>query len=88
MAGLFNRRERKLLFGLSITLALRQLGMLLVLPFLSVFGESLSHSTSLLVGISLGIFGLSQGLLQIPFGILSDKFGRKSGQNRIKTTGS
>ena len=77
MANLFNKAEKKLLYGLSLALALRQLGMLLVLPFLSIFGESLAHSTSFLVGLSLGIFGLSQGLLQIPFGILSDKIGRK-----------
>ncbi len=77
MPQLFSNKEKKILYGLSITLALRQLGMLLVLPFLAVYGHSLAHSSSMLVGISLGIFGLSQALLQIPFGILSDKLGRK-----------
>ena len=41
------------------------------------YAEQLSGATPYLVGEALGIYGLSQGLLQIPFGLLSDRFGRK-----------
>src|ERR1035437_6539222 len=58
---------------LSVTL----LGLLMIYPVCAAYAEQLSGSTPYLVGEALGIYGLSQGLLQIPFGLLSDKFGRK-----------
>jgi len=65
--------------GSSIALiyGIRMLGLFMILPVFSIFAENLSDTTPLLVGLALGIYGLTQGLLQIPFGMLSDKIGRK-----------
>ncbi len=53
------------------------LGLFLLLPVLAPYVKSLEGSTHLLTGIAMGIYGLTQALLQIPFGYLSDKIGRK-----------
>jgi len=65
--------------GSSIALiyGIRMLGLFMILPVFSIYAENLADATPLLVGIALGIYGLTQGLLQIPFGMLSDKIGRK-----------
>ena len=64
---------------LSGVYALRMLGMFLVLPVLSVYAASLpgAEGNKTLVGLAMGIYGLTQALLQLPLGIASDKFGRK-----------
>jgi len=64
-------------YSLSMIYGVRMLGLFMILPVFSIFAESLPDYTPLLAGIALGIYGLTQSLLQIPFGILSDKFGRK-----------
>ncbi|MGH1438569.1 MAG: MFS transporter [Cellvibrionaceae bacterium] len=56
----------------------RMLGLFMVLPVLSLAGDDYSGSTVFLLGVALGIYGLTQACLQIPFGILSDRFGRKA----------
>lgn len=65
--------------GSSIALiyGIRMLGLFMILPIFSIFAENLGNTTPLLIGLALGIYGLTQGLLQIPFGMLSDKIGRK-----------
>ena len=55
----------------------RMLGLFMLIPVFSIYATNLTGSTPALVGIALGSYGLSQGLLQIPFGMLSDRFGRK-----------
>ena len=55
----------------------RMLGLFMLIPVFSIYAIKLTDSTPTLVGIALGCYGLSQGLLQIPFGMLSDRFGRK-----------
>lgn len=55
----------------------RMLGLFMLIPVFSVYAVPLRSSTPALIGIALGGYGLSQGLLQIPFGMLSDKYGRK-----------
>lgn len=64
---------------LSGVYALRMLGMFLVLPVLAVYAASLpgAEGNKTLVGLAMGIYGLTQALLQLPLGIASDKFGRK-----------
>lgn len=52
-------------------------GLFIVLPVFSLFGDHYSGSTPLLVGLAIGIYGLLQACLQIPFGMLSDRIGRK-----------
>ena len=69
--------EKRATWSLAGIYALRMLGLFMILPVLSLFTESLSGSTPLLIGLSISIYGLSQALLQIPFGLMSDRFGRK-----------
>ena len=53
------------------------LGLFMVLPVLPLLVDEIAESTPFLIGIALGVYGLSQALLQIPLGQLSDRFGRK-----------
>ncbi|MBS1270117.1 MAG: Inner membrane transport protein YajR [Gammaproteobacteria bacterium] len=69
--------EKRAVAGLAGILALRMFGLFLLLPVLAVYARSLPGSTPLLVGIAVGSYGLSQALLQIPFGWWSDRLGRK-----------
>ncbi len=49
----------------------------MLIPVFTVFAAELTDATPVLIGFALGSYGLSQALLQIPFGLLSDRFGRK-----------
>jgi len=69
--------ERRATLSLSGIYALRMLGLFMILPVLSLFAESLEGATPLLIGLAISIYGLTQAFLQIPFGLLSDRFGRK-----------
>lgn len=72
------RDEMRAGAALAAIFALRMLGLFLVLPVFSVFAKTLPGGDNIfLAGLAFGIFGLSQGMLQIPFGIASDRFGRK-----------
>lgn len=64
---------------LSGVYALRMLGMFLVLPVLALYAANLpgAENNKALVGLAMGIYGLTQALLQLPLGMASDKFGRK-----------
>ena len=62
---------------ISLALALRQMSMTIVAPFISTYCQSLVGYTPLLAGIAVGAFGLMQAILQIPFGMFSDKYGNK-----------
>lgn len=55
----------------------RMLGLFMLIPVFTVYATHLTSATPALIGIALGSYGLTQGLLQIPFGMLSDRFGRK-----------
>ena len=64
--------------SLASIFALRLLGLFLILPVFAVYAQSLDGgSNATLVGVALGIYGLTQGLLQIPYGAASDRWGRK-----------
>jgi len=52
-------------------------GLFLILPVLTLYAEELPGATPMLMGIALGVYGITQALFQIPFGMLSDRFGRK-----------
>ncbi len=73
----FNSLEKKALTGLALLYASRMLGLFMVLPILTLYGQSLTGATTVLLGIALGIYGITQAVLQIPLGMLSDRFGRK-----------
>lgn len=63
--------------ALAILLGLRMLGLFMVLPVLVLHVRAMPGATPLAVGLALGIYGLTQALLQLPFGRLSDRHGRK-----------
>ncbi|MEE4377102.1 MAG: MFS transporter [Candidatus Competibacteraceae bacterium] len=69
--------ERKAACALAGLYALRMLGLFMVLPVFALYAEDLAGATPLLTGVAIGIYGLTQACLQIPFGMLSDRFGRK-----------
>jgi len=67
----------KKVLPLSSILFLRFLGLFLVLPVLSIYALELKGATPFLVGIIVGGYALTQAIFQVPFGTMSDKFGRK-----------
>ncbi|MGU9956804.1 MAG: MFS transporter [Arenicellales bacterium WSBS_2016_MAG_OTU3] len=75
--GLFTSTEKRAIFSLSGMFCLRMYTLFLLLPVLALHVETLPDATPALIGLALGVYGLTQGLLQIPFGILSDRIGRK-----------
>lgn len=72
-----NAREWRSIGALCGVFFLRMLGLFLVLPVLSRYASSLDGATPLLIGLAVGAFPLTQTLLQVPFGWLSDWIGRK-----------
>src|SRR5262245_3219369 len=72
----FEPAEARVLFGTSAIYALRMLGVYLAFPVLSKYAKDLPGSTELWVGLSLGAYGLTQAMFQIPMGILGDRAGR------------
>lgn len=73
----FTPLERKAVFFLCTIFGFRMLGLFLSLPVLSPYANGMRYSTPILVGLAVGMYPLSQMLLQIPFGIASDRFGRR-----------
>jgi MFS family permease len=70
--------ERRAGIGLAAIFALRMLGLFLVLPVFALYASDLpGGGDPAMIGVALGAYGLTQALLQIPFGSLSDRFGRK-----------
>ena len=72
-----NSLEIKTAYSLSAVFAVRMLGLFMVLPILPLFTQNLAHATPFLIGLTIGIYGLTQAIFQIPLGLLSDKIGRK-----------
>ena len=69
--------ELRLAFTLSAVIALRMLGLFLILPVFMVLAAAVPGFTPQLGGLAVGIYGLMQALLQQPFGWLSDRWGRR-----------
>lgn len=69
--------EKRAIGSLAGIYALRMLGLFMILPVLSLFAKELDGATPALIGLAMSIYGLPQVVLQIPFGLMSDKFGRK-----------
>lgn len=63
---------------IAVIFSFRLLGLFMLIPVFTIYAPTLLHATPFLIGLALGSYGLSQGLLQIPFGLLSDRFGRKT----------
>ncbi|MCL2897609.1 MFS transporter [Brenneria tiliae] len=69
--------ELRATWGLGTVFSLRMLGMFMVLPVLTTYGMALQGASESLIGIAIGIYGLMQAVFQIPFGLMSDRVGRK-----------
>jgi MFS family permease len=76
-ADLNKTRELKLAFTLSTVIAFRMLGLFLILPVFMILARDIPGFTPQLGGLAVGIYGLTQAILQQPFGWLSDRWGRR-----------
>ena len=72
-----NRQELRTTASLAAVFSLRLFGLFMIFPVFEAYARGLAGATPYLIGEALGIYGLTQGLLQIPFGLASDRFGRK-----------
>ncbi|SFX69382.1 MFS transporter [Marinospirillum alkaliphilum] len=69
--------ELRAVSGLASLYGLRMLGLFMVLPVMPLLLQEYEGATPLAIGLVIGIYGFTQALLQLPFGWLSDRFGRK-----------
>ncbi|HLH10488.1 MAG TPA: MFS transporter [Methylovirgula sp.] len=72
-----NRAELRATGALAAVFAVRLLGLFMIYPVFESYARHLAGATPMTIGLALGAYGLTQGLLQIPFGLLSDRIGRK-----------
>lgn len=70
-------KEWQTILALASLFALRMLGLFMIFPIFAIYANQLNGVTPTLIGIALGIYGLTQAFLQIPFGFASDYLGRK-----------
>ncbi|MDX1432083.1 MAG: MFS transporter [Gammaproteobacteria bacterium] len=69
--------ERRASISLAGIFMLRMLGLFMIFPVFSLHAERYAAHTPMLIGVAIGIYGLTQALFQIPFGMVSDRIGRK-----------
>jgi MFS family permease len=69
--------EKRAASSLASIYSLRMLGLFMIFPVFSLYGQQLEGNTPFLIGLAIGAYGLTQAIFQIPFGMLSDKIGRK-----------
>lgn len=72
-----NSIERRAAISLALIYSTRMLGLFMILPVFVLYAEKLTDITPFLIGVAIGIYGLTQAIFQIPFGIWSDRIGRK-----------
>jgi len=72
-----NPLEKRTAISLSLVFALRMLGLFMIMPVFAIYGQQLVGYSPMWVGLAIGAYGLTQALLQIPAGLLSDRFGRR-----------
>jgi MFS family permease len=75
---MMEKHELRAATSLASVFCVRMLGLFMVYPVFAAFARHLSGATPYRIGVALGIYGLSQGVLQMPFGMLSDRLGRKT----------
>ena len=76
-ADALNSIEKRTALSLSLVFVLRMLGLFMIMPVLAIYGQDLIGYSPIWVGFAIGAYGLTQALLQIPAGMLSDRFGRR-----------
>ena len=74
---IFTLSEKRSIYSLSGVLFFRMFSLFLLLPVFSVLAMDLEGATPFLIGVAFGAYGLTQGFLQLPFGMWSDRVGRK-----------
>ena len=73
-----NASELRASISLASIYGLRMLGMFLILPIFAIYASNLPGGENhFLIGLALGAYGLTQAIFQLPFGMASDRFGRK-----------
>ena len=72
-----NSLEKRAILGVGGIFALRMIGLFMIVPVFSVYGENYAHATPFLIGLAVGIYGLGQAIFQIPMSLAADKFPRK-----------
>ena len=70
-------QERRAGVSLATIYAFRMFGLFMILPVFALYAENLPGATPFTMGLAIGIYGLTQAVLQIPFGMWSDRIGRK-----------
>mgnify|MGYP002632804095 CR=1 FL=1 len=74
----FTQSERRASIGLAGVFSLRMFGLFVILPVVALYADTLPGGESAtLIGLAIGIYGLTQAIFQIPLGRLSDFWGRK-----------
>lgn len=73
----FDTNQKNMIGAVAVIEVMRMFGIFLVIPVFTLYGREFTTS-SLLIGIALGAYGLTMALFQAPFGIISDRFGRKN----------
>ena len=71
------KSQKTALIALATIMSIRMLGLFMILPVFSTAAAKFSNATPELIGLTLGIYGLTQALFQMPLGMLSDHIGRK-----------
>src|SRR5262245_13220229 len=77
ISAALNGAERRTVAALAAIYATRMLGLFLLLPVLALYAQSLPGATPALIGLAMGAYGLTQAVLQVPFGMWSDRYRRK-----------
>ena len=72
-----NSVEKKAAASLASVFGLRMLGLFLIMPVIAIYGQEYADYSPLLVGMAIGAYGLTQAVLQIPMGWVSDRVGRR-----------
>ena len=72
-----NSVEKRAIAGVGGIFALRMIGLFMIVPVFSVYGDNYTHATPFLIGLAVGVYGLGQAIFQIPMSLAADKFPRK-----------
>lgn len=72
-----NPIEKRAAVSLAAVFGFRMLGLFMLMPVFAIYGQSLEGFSPIWIGLAIGAYGLTQAILQIPMGLLSDRFGRR-----------